>query len=248
MNDSAPDLSRYFEVAKGATSCAVLTGAGVSAESGMPTFRGKEGLWKEFRAEELATPEAFERNPDLVWEWYDYRRGIVEGVEPNAGHEALARAEDLFEEFTLITQNVDGLHQQAGSRNVIELHGNIRRDRCHLCSRYREEGEGRECVCGGPFRPDVVWFGEALPVGAIEEAFRAVSTADLVFTAGTSSQVYPAAQLPYTAKEYGAFVVEVNPEATPFTPLADLSVQGPSGVWLPILLDPSGIRSGTDSG
>jgi len=172
MDDATPDLSRYFEVAMSATRCAVFTGAGVSAESGMPTFRGEDGLWKEYRAEELATPEAFQRNPDLVYEWYDYRRGIVAGVEPNAGHEALARAEDLFEEFTLITQNVDGLHQQAGSSNVIELHGNIRRDRCNICGRQREDGEGRECACGGPYRPDVVWFGESLPVGAVEAALR----------------------------------------------------------------------------
>ncbi len=248
MDGTTPDLSSYYEIAKSATRCAVFTGAGVSAESGMPTFRGEDGLWKEYRAEELATPEAFHRNPDLVYEWYDYRRGIVATVEPNAGHEALARAEDLFEEFTLITQNVDGLHQQAGSSHVIELHGNIRRDRCNVCGRHREESEGRACACGGPFRPDVVWFGEALPVGAIEEAFRAVSTADLVFTAGTSTQVYPAAQIPYSAKEYGAWVVEVNPEPTPFTPLADLSIRGPSGEWLPLLLDPAAIRPDRESG
>ena len=248
MDDAAPDLSRYYEVARSATRCAVFTGAGVSAESGMPTFRGEGGLWKEYRAEELATPEAFARNPELVREWYEYRRGIVAGVEPNPGHVALARAEDLFEEFTLITQNVDGLHRRAGSRNVIELHGNITWDRCNLCGRDREEGEGLECACGGPFRPAVVWFGEALPPGAMETAFQAVASADLVFTAGTSTQVYPAAQIPYSAKEYGAFVVEVNPEPTPFTPLADLSLRGPSGVWLPRLLDPAEIRPEEDTG
>jgi NAD-dependent deacetylase len=244
MDDSTPDLSRYLEIVRSAARCAVFTGAGVSAESGMPTFRGENGLWKEYRAEELATPEAFARNPDLVYEWYDYRRGIVAGVEPNPGHEALARAEALFEEFTLITQNVDGLHQEAGSSKVIELHGNIRRDRCNVCGRKREDPGASVCACGGPWRPDVVWFGESLPLGAMEEAFRAVATADLVFTAGTSTQVYPAAQIPYAAREHGAWVVEINPEPTPFTPLADLSIRGPSGEWLPRLLDPDVIRPG----
>ena len=142
MVDGEPDLSLYFEVARRTRRCSVLTGAGVSAESGMPTFRGEGGLWKEFRAEELATQEAFDRNPDLVWEWYEYRRGLLEGIEPNEGHHALARAEEAFEEFTLITQNVDGLHQSAGSKDVVELHGSIRRDRCNDCGASRSEGQG----------------------------------------------------------------------------------------------------------
>lgn len=244
MENQEPDLSEYFEVARNTHICAVLTGAGVSVESGMPTFRGEGGLWMEYRAEELATPQAFERNPDLVWEWYDYRRGIVAGVEPNPGHVALARAEELFTTFTLITQNIDGLHQKAGSSDVVELHGNIGRDRCNYCGAYRTEGMGRHCDCGGPFRPDVVWFGESLPPEAIDRAFRAAATAELFFSVGTSSTVMPAAQLPYVAKESGAFVVEVNPDFTPFTPLADLSFRGPSGEWLPRLLDRAELRPG----
>jgi len=244
MENGEPDLSRYLEVAHGAGRCAVLTGAGVSAESGVPTFRGEQGLWKEYRPEELATPEAFMRNPELVWEWYEYRRGILEGIEPNEGHRTLASAEKIFEEFTLITQNVDGLHQSAGSTDVVELHGNIRRDRCNSCDARRGEEQGRECACGGLFRPDVVWFGESLPPDAISRAFHAAQSADLFFSVGTSTVVYPAAQLPYLAKEAGAFVVEVNPEPTPFTPLADLSVRGPSGYWLPRLMDPLMPRNG----
>ncbi len=241
-----PDLEQYIARARSARRCAVLTGAGISAESGVPTFRGESGLWKTYRAEELATPEAFARNPDLVREWYDYRRGIIAAVEPNPGHRALAEAEALFEELTLITQNVDGLHEEAGSTDVIELHGNIRRDRCNLCGRYRREGEGFDCECGGPFRPDVVWFGESLPAGAIERSARAAREADLFFSVGTSTVVYPAAQLPYIAHEAGAFVVEVNPQETPFTALADLSVRGPAGEWLPRLLEPDLI--GSDDG
>lgn len=247
MDNREPDLTEYFEVARNAASCAVLTGAGVSAESGMPTFRGEGGLWKEYRAEDLATPQAFQRNPDLVWEWYDYRRGIVEGVEPNQGHVALARAEGLFASFTLITQNVDGLHQKAGSTDVVELHGNIGRDRCNVCGAYRTEGQDRYCDCGGPYRPDVVWFGESLPPDAIDRAFQMAATAELFFSAGTSSTVMPAAQLPYVAKESGAFVVEVNPESTPFTALADLAVRGPSGEWLPRLLDIAELKPGADT-
>jgi len=239
MEDGEPDLSRYFEVARRAKHCSVLTGAGVSAESGMPTFRGEGGLWREFRAEELATQEAFSRNPDLVREWYEYRRGLLEDIEPNDGHRALAMAEEIFEEFTLITQNVDGLHQYAGSTDVVELHGNLRRDRCNDCGAPRREGqEGRYCDCGGPFRPDVVWFGEALPQDAIYRAMGAAGSAELFFSVGTSTVVFPAAQLPYIAKDAGAFVVEVNPEPTPFTPLADLIVRGPSGQWLPLLIEP----------
>ncbi len=238
MEHTEPDLSHYFEVARSVKHCAVLTGAGVSAESGMPTFRGEGGLWKEFRPEELATPEAFARNPELVWEWYDYRRGILEGIEPNEGHRALAAAEKVFDIFTLITQNVDGLHQSAGSSDVIELHGNIRRDRCNICDACRGEGEGRQCRCGGPYRPDVVWFGESLPQDAIARGFEAAGSSDLFFSIGTSTQVYPAEQLPFVAQDAGAFVVEVNPEPTPLTPLATLSLRGPSGYWMPRLIDP----------
>jgi NAD-dependent deacetylase len=238
MSELHPDLTRYFEVALAATRCAVLTGAGVSAESGVPTFRGEEGLWREYRAEELATPEAFARNPELVREWYDYRRGLLADIEPNEGHRALADAERAFEMFTLVTQNVDGLHARAGSSDVVELHGNIRHDRCDGCGTVRVADGATTCTCGGPMRPAVVWFGEALPPEAIERAFFAAQNADIFFTVGTSTQVYPAAQLPYLASDAGAYVVEVNPEPTPFTPIADVSIRGPSGEWLPELLDP----------
>lgn len=245
MGRVEPELESYFEIAGGVRRCAVLTGAGVSAESGIPTFRGEEGLWKKYRPEELATPQAFQRNPELVWEWYEYRRSMAETIEPNEGHLALARAEDLFEDFLLITQNVDGLHQIAGSTDVVELHGNIRRDRCDDCGLQRREDEGRECSCGGLFRPDVVWFGESLPPDAINRAFRTAEAAELFFSVGTSTQVFPAAQLPYVAKDSGAFVVEVNPEPTPFTPLADLSIRGLSGEWLPRLFDLENARQET---
>ena len=232
------DLERYFEAARSAERCAVLTGAGVSAESGVPTFRGENGLWKDYRPEELATPEAFERNPEVVREWYEYRRELLKGIHPNEGHRALVDAAGAFPNFSLITQNVDGLHEEAGSTDVIELHGNIRYDRCHVCHRRRADGEGLTCTCGGPYRPAVVWFGEPLPEDAIARAFDATQQTDLFFTVGTSSTVYPAAQLPYVAHQAGAFVVEINPAATPFSPMADLRVRGPSGEWLPRLLDP----------
>lgn len=238
MSEPTPDLERYFDVARAAKWCAVLTGAGVSAESGVPTFRGKEGLWQDFRAEELATPEAFARNPELVREWYGYRRGLLADIQPNEGHRALADAERAFESFTLITQNVDGLHARAGSSDVVELHGNIAQDRCNDCGTIGTVDGAIICPCGGLMRPAVVWFGESLPPEAIDRAFFVAQNADIFLTVGTSTQVYPAAQLPYLASDAGAFVVEVNPEPTPFTPIADLSIRGPSGEWLPKLLDP----------
>ncbi|MFO7768437.1 MAG: NAD-dependent deacylase [bacterium] len=238
---TGPDLERFFASADEARSCAVFTGAGVSAESGVPTFRGKEGMWKDFKAEELATPEAFERDPDRVLEWYAWRREKIADIEPNPGHEALARAEERFEEFTLITQNIDGLHEQAGSRDVIELHGNILRDRCHVCGSRRGPGEdGPRCTCGGRYRPDVVWFGEMLPQQALERAFQAARSADVFLSVGTSTLVYPAAYLPFMAHEAGAFTVEVNPERTPFSDQADLVLRGASGSWLPRLFPREG--------
>jgi NAD-dependent deacetylase len=239
MAADGPDLAGWFEAARSARHCAALTGAGVSAESGVPTFRGENGLWKRYRAEDLATPEAFARNPELVREWYAYRRELLEEIRPNEGHRALADAARAFERFSLVTQNVDGLHELAGSTDVIELHGNIRHDRCNDCGRTRESGaESLHCPCGGLWRPAVVWFGEQLPAEAIEQAFEAAQAAEVFISAGTSSTVFPAAQLPYIAHEAGAFVVEVNPTSTPFSPLADVRVRGPSGEWLPRLFDP----------
>ncbi|NPA32319.1 MAG: NAD-dependent deacylase [Aquificae bacterium] len=208
-----------------------LTGAGISAESGIPTFRGKDGLWKRFKPEELATPEAFFRNPKLVWEWYDYRRQLIAKAEPNEGHRILARMEREFPNFYLITQNVDGLHQRAGSRKVIELHGNIWKVRCTECGKedydYRvplPEIPPRCDACGGLLRPGVVWFGESLPPDALMKAEKLARDADVFLVVGTSGVVYPAAELPYIAKEFGATVIEVNPEQTPISRIADIRV------------------------
>jgi NAD-dependent deacetylase len=240
MIEFPAELLRRF---KSACRVGVLTGAGVSAESGVPTFRDAQtGLWANFKPEELATPEAFRRNPKLVWEWYAWRREKVSSVHPNAGHVALVELEQRVPEFTLITQNVDALHQRAGSRNVIELHGNIMRTKCFdedvIVSHWRDDGEvpPRCPKCHGHLRPDVVWFGEMLPDGAIDEAMRVSGACDLFLSIGTSSVVYPAAMLPELALRSGATVVEINPGETPLTNLATFSLRGASGVVLPELL------------
>ena len=221
----------------------VFTGAGVSAESGVPTFRDAQtGLWAQFRAEDLATPEAFQANPKRVWEWYAWRRELVGKALPNAAHHAIAELERRVPAFTLVTQNVDGLHQQAGSRRIIELHGNIRRVKCFaegtIVERWKENGEAppRCPQCGGWLRPDVVWFGEALPEGAFEAAVTAAEACDLCFSVGTAAAVYPAASLPTVAKEAGAFVVEVNPNRTALSGVADACLTGPAGTVLPAVL------------
>ena len=233
----------FLNVLKSARSVAVLTGAGISAESGVPTFRGKEGLWKKFRAEELATVEAFMKNPDLVWEWYMFRRKIINSVSPNPGHYALAEMEKLFDDFTLISQNVDGLHKKSGSENILELHGNILKNKCFDCGKSYENdidpesGGHPNCACGGRIRPDVVWFGEMLPADAINGAFDAASRAELFLSVGTSAVVHPAASMPIMAKRGGAYLVEVNLEPTPLTEIADCSFQGKSGEILPQIVE-----------
>ena len=221
----------------------VLTGAGISAASGVPTFRGKDGLWNKFNPEELANVNAFLKNPQLVWEWYQWRRNLIKNVKPNLGHYALVDLEGFYNEFTLITQNVDNLHQLAGSRNVIELHGNIMRNKCHSCGRLYEEevefknGELPTCPhCGGLIRPDVVWFGEMLPADAIQSAQQAAAAAEVFFSIGTSAQVEPAASLPYLAKGNGAYLVEINPEPTPLTDVADEAFLMPAEEVLPLLV------------
>jgi len=224
------------------TKVVVLTGAGISAESGVPTFRGEDGLWKKFRPEELATFDAFMANPELVWEWYEYRRKIIHEIEPNPGHFALVDFQNHFEEFDLITQNVDGLHRKAGSEKVIELHGNIRKNKCIQCGRKYESLEGTiegippKCPCGGNIRPDVVWFGEMLPQDAINYAFAVSSQCDLFFSVGTSAVVHPAASLPLIAKRAGAYVVEVNVSPTEVSRVVDESLFGKSGEILPSLV------------
>ncbi|WCJ58782.1 NAD-dependent deacylase [Fontisphaera persica] len=220
------------------------TGAGVSAESGVPTFRDAQtGFWAQFKPEELATPEAFAANPERVWQWYAVRRRRVREVQPNPGHLALAEMERRARRFTLITQNVDRLHQRAGSRNVVELHGCILSVRCprghHVIEDYQDaadEAVPRCPLCQAYLRPAVVWFGEELPAHALEAADTAARQCEVFLSIGTSTLVYPAAQLPFTALECGATVVEINPQPTPLTDSATYTFHGPSGVILPQLL------------
>ena len=221
-----------------------LTGAGVSQESGLRTFRDAQtGLWAQYRPEDLASPEAFRRDPKLVWDWYAWRREAVKGVRPNPGHYALAEIEKRIPEFTLITQNVDGLHRMAGSQNVLELHGNIQRVRCADCYTFTETwGDDTEAVpqcreCGGLLRPDVVWFGEALPRSQLEAAVEAARACDVFFSIGTSGVVQPAASLAFAAHNRGAIVVEINAEPTLLTPKADYVLHGKSGDILPRLVE-----------
>lgn len=219
-----------------------FTGAGISAESGLSTFRDKQtGLWAKYRPEDLATPQAFQRNPRMVWEWYEWRRGFVGRAEPNPGHHALAQIEAARSGFFLATQNVDGLHPRAGSRNLVELHGNIRRTICfdhrHLADKWDpvEEPPPRCNQCGSLLRPDVVWFGEALPEDALRRAQEAAAQCDLFLSIGTSTLVYPAAELPFIAGSNGATVVEINPDATPLSRLADFVLREKAGVALPAI-------------
>jgi len=235
--------AEVIEKLRSARSVAVLTGAGISAESGVPTFReAQTGLWARFNPEELATPAAFRRNPQLVWEWYAWRRQLVAQAVPNAGHRALTEFEQRIPEFTLITQNVDGLHQRAGCRRVIELHGNIRRTKCFeenvVVETWNETGEvpPRCPRCGGRLRPDVVWFEETLPPEVLDKAIQAARTCDLFLSIGTSTVVHPAASLPYEALDRGGMLIEVNPEITPLTGNAHHSFHEPAGVVLPALL------------
>jgi NAD-dependent deacetylase len=226
---------------RAAKSIAVLTGAGVSAESGIPTFRSNGGFWQNYRFEDLATPQGFTRDPKFVWEWYEERRRGIAAAKPNAGHEALAALERRVPSFTLITQNVDGLHDVAGSRNIIKLHGDIWNVRCLACGAEREDRSvltelPPHCVCGGMLRPGVVWFGEMLPEGAIERASSAVRRADVLIVAGTSAQVYPAAGLIPLAVRVGAKVIEINPEATDFSGEVTFPLRGTSAEILPKLV------------
>lgn len=220
-----------------------MTGSGISAESGVPTFReAQTGLWSRYDPQQLATPEAFTRDPKLVWEWYEWRRKLIGEAEPNPGHRALVELEKQTPSFTLVTQNVDGLHQRAGSRDVTELHGNIMRTICSAEKVEVDPGKTEEkpspCPnCGAPLRPDVVWFGEMLPAGAMESASEAAGSCDVFLSIGTSSLVYPAASLPYAANAVGATVVEVNPEDTPLTPAADYALRGKAGEALSGLVE-----------
>jgi NAD-dependent deacetylase len=242
MSEWARQLDDLVGLLRTGPKIAVLTGAGISAESGIPTFRGQDGLWRQFRAEELATPQAFFRDPALVWEWYDWRRGIIGAKEPHAGHRVLAGWEKRFPYFVLITQNVDGFHRRAGSQNVLELHGNIWEMRCTREGTVAEDFESplRKipplcAVCGAILRPNVVWFGEALPPETLEEAYAASSSCELMFVVGTSAYVQPAASLPLLAAERGAKIVEINPEPTPLSASADFAFPAKAGELLPLI-------------
>lgn len=233
------EARRWIAVAR---SIVVLTGAGVSAESGIPTFRGPGGLWRQRRPEQLASPEGFARDPRLVWEWYDWRRTVIRDAQPNPAHLAIAELERRVPRFALVTQNVDGLHDRAGSRKILKLHGDIWMVRCLSCCReFRDERTPLpelppRCVCGGMLRPGVVWFGESLPGEVWKEAESMTRGADLVIVAGTSAMVYPAAGLVPYAKASGARVIECNMEETPFSAQLDRSFRGRAGEILPELI------------
>ncbi len=224
----------------------VLTGAGISKESGIPTFReAQEGLWAQYDPMEMATEEGFLRNPPLVWRWYDYRFGMVEQAQPNPGHRAIAELEQLLPRVTVVTQNIDGLHQAAGSTDVVELHGSIRRFKC-LRGRHthftRADFAGQAEIpprcprCGDMLRPDVVWFGENLPAAALRRAYDLSETCDAMLVVGTSGAVQPAASLPFVARRAGAVVIDVNPERDEIAHVANLFLEGPGGQILPRLL------------
>lgn len=238
MTQENASLESLIAALRNAKSVFVLTGSGISAESGLPTFRGIKGLWRTHRVEELASPEGFARDPKLVWTWYNERKAAHEGAQPNAGHHALAQLEKSFDDFTLATQNVDSLHLRAGSRHVLELHGNLREARCTRCGERRPfTAQGLpldeiEHACGGLFRPDIVWFGEALPPQTWKRAQEAAARADVILVVGTSAVVYPAAAL---ATHYNrhAFVAEVNPEATPISAGVNASLRATAAEMLP---------------
>lgn len=225
-----------------ASSIAVLTGAGISADSGVPTFRGKDGLWRNYRAEDLATPRAFRENPRLVWEWYNWRREIISTKVPNPSHYALVEMERTAMKFILITQNVDGLHGRAGSVNLIEMHGNIWKTRCTVCERLSDNFDVPIEIlphcrnCGGLLRPHIVWFGESLYPGDIERIMHALSECDILLVIGTSGVVYPAASFASAARDSGAFVVEINPEETANSYVADEVLSGRASEILPALI------------
>jgi len=226
-----------------AESVVAFTGAGISAESGVPTFRGTDGIWSKYNPADLATIEAFLGKPDLVWEWYRHRRRIMSGIAPNAGHRALAEMEGVFRNFAVITQNIDNLHRRAGSRTVHELHGNIERNYCigcgeHYASESLPGGEGapRCTACGGLIRPDVVWFGELLPEEEWNASLAAAERAEVFLSVGTSGVVYPAASLPLSGRRAGAYLVEINIEPTELSHQADEVVLGKAGSVLPELL------------
>jgi NAD-dependent deacetylase len=243
------DVRDAAKALAGAGKVVVFTGAGMSAESGVPTFRDAlTGLWERFDAQALATPQAFEDDPDLVWGWYEWRRSLAMRVHPNPGHEAVAAIEARAPHTVVITQNVDDLHEQAGSTAPIHLHGSLFTPRCATCSRPAEASreaepeEGRRLApprcghCGGRIRPGVVWFGEALPSEALEAAVQAATECDVLLTIGTSGLVYPAADIPVVAARFGATVIQVNPQPTPLDAVAEFNLAGTAATVLPAMV------------
>lgn len=234
---------KFIQRLKTADSIVFFTGAGISAESGIATFRGEDGIWKRFRPEELANFDAFMSNPDRVWEWYQYRREIVHECEPNPGHYAIAEFEKYFTRVTVVTQNVDGLHARAGSKEIYEVHGNIERNYCIQCKTFYDSPEIKESEktpkcdkCGGLIRPDVVWFGESLPMDIFTAGETAAAKSDICFVVGTSAVVYPAAYIPLSAKQAGSYIVEINLDSTEISGTVDLAIQGKAGEVLPEIL------------
>lgn len=236
-------VAKAVELLRDAEFACCLTGAGVSAESGVPTFRDLDGLWQDHRAEELVTIEAFQADPRRVWKFHHGWRELIGSVEPNPGHVALARMEKILPRFELITQNVDGLHQAAGSSGVIELHGNIWDTWCVNCryqcdAKLQPLSDEPHCPqCGAWLRPGVIWFGEALPIDALRAAQRAALSCDVMLVVGTSAVVQPAASLPEWACQHGASIIEVNPESTPLSRIAAVCLSGPGAHVLPALAE-----------
>ncbi len=232
----------FLEKLKSAKSIMFFTGAGISAESGIPTFRGKDGIWNKLKPEELANFSAFLKNPDMVWEWYQHRRKIIHETEPNPGHFSMAEFEKIYNDVTVVTQNIDNLHRRAGSENVLELHGNIERNYCIDCSEpYYIDSDDEslpKCkFCGGLIRPDVVWFGEMLPQEIFAKSEKAAERSDICIIAGTSAVVYPAAYIPITAKNSDSYLVEINVTPTDITGFVDYSIMGKSGEIMPVILE-----------
>ncbi len=233
----------FIDKLRSAKRIVFFTGAGISAESGIPIFRGKDGIWNKMKPEELTNFAAFMRNPDLVWQWYQHRRDIVNKAQPNTGHIAIAEFENFFD-VSVVTQNIDNLHRRAGSKNIFELHGNIERNFCINCHTFYNSLEielsnsAPKCSkCGGLVRPDVVWFGEMLPQDEFSEGEKAAEWSDICFVVGTSAVVYPAAYIPITAKQAGSYIVEINLEPTEMSRFADYSILGKSGDILPTILE-----------
>ncbi len=236
---------KFIDRLKKAENIVFFTGAGISAESGVPTFRGKDGIWNKLKPEELANFDAFLRNTDMVWEWYQHRRKIVRETGPNPAHKTIAEFEKYFSNVTVVTQNVDNLHKRAGSSKIYELHGNIERNYCIDCKKWFNNVEIDESKkgaikcdeCGGLIRPDVVWFGEYLPQQEFQKSELEAERSDICFVVGTSAIVYPAAYIPLTAAQSGSYIVEVNIEETEFTRNAHFSMFGEAGKMLPKVLE-----------